>query len=153
MKRRFIEAVAEDHVLQFALAAFVADGAIERMIGEQEFEHVLARLVDLSRVGSDDHAFGRDERARGLQLGHFFDFDQAHAAGRLQRQARVIAERRDFDALRLAPLRSQACRADGYRPVVDLERDLFLFRHSQFRSSTALRRSASADLYAHFPWR
>ncbi len=45
----FARAVAEDHVLQFALAALVADRAIERMIGEQEFEHVLARLVHLRR--------------------------------------------------------------------------------------------------------
>ncbi len=36
-------AVAEHHVLQFALAALVAHRAIQRMVGEQEFEHVLAR--------------------------------------------------------------------------------------------------------------
>ncbi len=94
-----IEAVAESHVLQFALAALVADGAIERMIGEQELDHVLAGFVHLLGVGLYDHAFGGDERARGLQLGHLFHFDEAHAAGGLQRKARVIAERRDLDAL------------------------------------------------------
>ena len=41
----FARAVAEDHVLQFALAALVADRAIERMVGEQEFQRGFARLA------------------------------------------------------------------------------------------------------------
>ena len=42
-----VGAVAEDHVLQFALAAFVADRAVERVVGQQKFQHVLAGLADL----------------------------------------------------------------------------------------------------------
>ena len=37
-------AVAEHHVLQFALAAFIAYRAIQRMVGEEEFERGLAGL-------------------------------------------------------------------------------------------------------------
>ena len=40
-------AVLEGHVLQFALAAGVADGAVERMIAEQQFDRGLASLRDL----------------------------------------------------------------------------------------------------------
>jgi hypothetical protein len=56
---------------------------------------------DLLRVGLHDHAVGSDERAGRLQLRHFFHFDEAHAAGRLQRQPGVVAEGGHFDALRL----------------------------------------------------
>src|SRR5205809_1628173 len=39
----FAGAVAEDHILQFALAALVADWAIERVVGEQELQRGLSR--------------------------------------------------------------------------------------------------------------
>ena len=76
----FPRAVAEHHVLQFALAALIAHRAIERMVGQQELEHVFARVADLFGVGAHDHAFGDHLRAGGLHLRHLFDFDQAHAA-------------------------------------------------------------------------
>src|SRR5258707_717985 len=41
----FTRAIAEDHVLQFALAALVTDRAIEGMIGQQELEGSLAGLL------------------------------------------------------------------------------------------------------------
>src|SRR5262249_33477287 len=77
---RGVCAVTKDHVLQFALAAFVADRAIEWVIGEQELQHVLAGVAHLLGVRFDDHAFGGDQRARGLQLWKFLDFHQTHAA-------------------------------------------------------------------------
>src|SRR5580658_6112097 len=46
-----VQAVTESHVLQLALAALIAHGAIERMIREQEFDHVLAGFVHLLGVG------------------------------------------------------------------------------------------------------
>ena len=106
---RFGGAVRERHVLQFALAAGVADRTIQRMIGEQHFEHGLARLLDLRTVGGDDHAFADHRGAGGLQLGHFLDLHQAHAASALQGQIGVIAERRHFDAHALAGFNEQAC--------------------------------------------
>src|SRR5690242_19452190 len=78
-----IRAVTENHILELAFAALVAHRAVERVIGEQKFEHVLARLPNLVRVGANDHAFGRDEGAGGLQLWSLLDFHKAHAAGGL----------------------------------------------------------------------
>src|SRR5271154_5171068 len=125
-----IQAVTESHVLQFALAALIADGTIERMIREQELDHILTRFVNLLGVRLYDHAFGSDERARGLQLGHLFHFDQAHAACGLQREARVIAERRDFDALFLGRLEHQRAGRRDDRLAIQSESDLLLFRHA-----------------------
>ena len=77
----FAGAVAEDHVLQFALAALIADRAIERVIGEQELQRVLARLFDLLGLGAHHHAFGHRQSACRHHLRHLFHFHQAHAAG------------------------------------------------------------------------
>ena len=68
------------------------------MIGEEKLESGFAGLGDLRSFGPDDHAFGDGERAACHQLGHLFDFDQAHAAGGLQRQAFPVAEGGDLDA-------------------------------------------------------
>ena len=90
--------VAEHHVLQFALAALVADWAVKRMVGEQELKHRLAAVLHLFVVRTDDHAV-RDYRCtRSLELRHLLDRDHAHAAGTLQGQSRIVAERRDLDS-------------------------------------------------------
>ena len=104
---RFGGAVGERHVLQFALAARIAHRTIQRMVAQQQFQHRLARLLDLVAVGGDDHALADHRRARGLQLGHLLDLHQAHAASALQREVGVIAERRHFDAHGLARLNEQ----------------------------------------------
>ncbi len=118
---RFGGAVLEGHVLQFALAAGIAHRAVERMVGEQQLEHRLARLLDLVALGGDHHALGDRRGARGLQLGHLLDFHQAHAAGALQREAGVIAERRHLDARALAGLNEQRPRGNGELLAVDSE--------------------------------
>src|SRR5437870_2014444 len=85
-------AVGERHVLQFAFAASVADGAVKRVITQKQFNHALASLMDFRRIGAYRHAFADNRGAGSLQLGHFFDLDQAHAASALQRKIRVVAE-------------------------------------------------------------
>ena len=112
----------------------------------------LRRLVNLRGVRLDDHAFGGDERARGLQLGHLFHFDQAHAAGGLQRKTRVVAERRDLDALFFGRFDHQRAGGRGDLPAVERERDCFLFRHA-FVLARLASNHLGAVLYAHFPWR
>src|SRR4029077_5504653 len=121
-----IRSVAEHHVLQFALAAFVADGAIERVVGQQEFQHVFARVAPLLGVGAHDHTFSRNHGAGGLQLGHFFNFDQAHPARSLQRKARVVAERRNFGADAARGFDQQRSRWNLQVAVVNLQRNQFL---------------------------
>ena len=87
----FVEALAravlEGHVLQLALAALVADRAIERMVAEQQFNRRLARLRDLVGLGDEDLSLGDGGGAGGLQLGNFFLAHHAHAAGGLQAEA------------------------------------------------------------------
>ena len=84
-------------VLQRALAAFVADGAVERMVDEQELDHRALCLFHLLGPGVDDHAVADRRRARGLQFRDPLDFDQAHAAGADGiAQLRLVTEDRDL---------------------------------------------------------
>ena len=106
-------AVLEGHVLQLALAAGVADGAVERVVAEQQLQRGLARLRDLGRLGRDDHALGDRRGAGGLQLRHLLDAHDAHAAGGLQREAGVVAEGGNLDAGGLAGVNQQRARGCG----------------------------------------
>ena len=93
-------AVAEREVLQWALAALVADGAVERVVDEDELER---RVLPLGRpLGGGcrlhDHPVLRGERAACLELRQPFDLDEAHPAradGRAE--PRLVAEDRDLD--------------------------------------------------------
>jgi hypothetical protein len=85
-------------ILQRALAAFVADRTVERMVDEQELEHARTGGGGLRIPGAHDHALGADGRARRLQLRHLFDLDDAHAAGPVDADAGVVAVVRDGDA-------------------------------------------------------
>src|SRR5581483_4467655 len=59
-------AIAKDHILQFAFAAFVAHRAIQGVVGQQKFQHAFASLPDLRRIRVYHHAFGDGQRARNL---------------------------------------------------------------------------------------
>ena len=80
---RFSGAVGKSHILQFAFAAGIANRAIQRMIAEEQLHHRLARLTHFIAIGGNDHALGHDRGAGGLELGHLFDLDHAHAASAL----------------------------------------------------------------------
>ncbi len=58
------------HFLEFALAALVADGAVERVIGEDELNNVRSPLEHLLGIGDDLHALGAFQGAGGLQGRH-----------------------------------------------------------------------------------
>ena len=94
--------VAERQVLERALAALVADGAVERVVDEDELERrVLGLSGQLRRVrGLHGHPVCGRERARGLRLRRAgSDLAQAHAAGADRRpEPRLVAEDRDLDA-------------------------------------------------------
>ena len=95
-------APAHRDVLQRALAALVADGAVERVVDEQELDHGALRVLDLVGAGVDDHPVADRGRAGGLQLRDPLDLDQAHAAGadRLA-ELRLVTEDRDLDVAAL----------------------------------------------------
>ncbi len=85
-------------VLQRALAALVADGAVERVVDQQELEHRRAGLDDFRRPRIHHHPVGADRRARGLQLRHLLDADDADAARAFDAERGVVAVVRDVDA-------------------------------------------------------
>jgi hypothetical protein len=62
-------AIGERLVLQVALAALVADRAIERVVDEQELHHPFPRLLDLRAGGGDLHLVRGRQRAGRLRLG------------------------------------------------------------------------------------
>ena len=110
-------AVAERQVLQRALAALVADRAVQRMVDENELERrVLPVGCDLRGApGVDDHPVLRAERAGRLQLRDPLDLDEAHAACTHRRaEAGLVAEDGDLDPGRLRGL-------DQARPLRHLD--------------------------------
>ena len=93
-------APAEREVLERALAALVADRAVEWVVDEDELERrALAVGGQLRGLrGLDDHAVVRGQRAAGLQLGHALDLDEAHAARADGRsEPRLVAEDGNLD--------------------------------------------------------
>ena len=85
-------------LLGCAAAALIADGAVERVVRQDEFEDGLVRFVDDGRGRADDHALGHRRAAGGLQLRHLLDLDEAHAAVGVRREFRVVTEMRDHHA-------------------------------------------------------
>ena len=98
---RIAGAVAERQVLQRALATLVADGAVERVIEQDELEDTVLSLLRLGRGlgGLDDHAVVARHRAGSLQLRCALDLDETHAAGTNRRsEPRLVTEDGDLDA-------------------------------------------------------
>ena len=87
-------------VLQRALAALVADRAVERVVDEEELEDAVLGLLRGRRLGVDDHAVGDRDHAARLQrrAAAGVDVDDAHAAHADRLHPRVVAEPRDEDA-------------------------------------------------------
>src|SRR4029079_1920459 len=53
-------------VLQRAFAAFVADGAVEGVVDEEELDDRVLRLFDLLGAGVEEHALAQRGAAAGL---------------------------------------------------------------------------------------
>src|SRR5262245_45960548 len=63
-------------VLQLALAALVADRAVERVVDEQELHDALLGGHGLIGMGVDFHAVGDGSRARRQRLGRLLHMHQ-----------------------------------------------------------------------------
>ena len=107
---------AHRDVLQRALAALVADRAVERVVDEQELDHRALRLLDLLGAGVDDHPVADRGRAGGLQLRHPLDLDQAHPAGADRRRRASARSRRPGSRRRRAWRRRGASRPRSRPP-------------------------------------
>ncbi len=92
------DAVAEAGVARLALDDAVAGEAAVRVVGEDQREHGLSRVLDLSGVRADDHAVLHAGGAGELQDGRPFDLDEAGAAAGVWGQAVDVAEVGDKDA-------------------------------------------------------
>ena len=143
-----IDAVAHRLVLQVALAALIADRAIQRMVDQQEFHHAFARLLHHRRARRD---FRRLALGTGTAIAHApgatrnrlraaLDLDQAHPAIAGDRQPLVVAEPRNFRARGLARLQQREFRWHLDLFAVDDE-----FGHAQTFPACSLRTSQALD--------
>ena len=122
-------APAVGDVLQRALAALVADRAVERVVDEQELDDRALGVVHAGGLGVDDHAVLDRRRARGLELRDALDLDQAHAAGadRLA-ELGLVTEDGDLDVAVLGGVDQHRVLRRGDLPAVDRERDVARLR-------------------------
>jgi hypothetical protein len=112
-------------VLQVALAALVADGAVERVVGEQELHDCAPRESGGLGVGPDLHGGGDLGAAGGHWLGRLLDVDQAHPAVACHFESFVIAEAGNFNAVLLGRLEDGEVVIDLVGFVIDKDLDLF----------------------------
>ena len=115
----------EGAVLQRALAALVADRAVERVVLQQELQDAVLPVAGDVGVGAHHHV-GLDGRAAGgLEAAHALHLDQAHAARADRRaQARLVAEDRHLDAVRVGGVHQHRPGGRGHAAAVELELDL-----------------------------
>jgi hypothetical protein len=90
-----VAAISHRLVLEIALASLVANGAVKRMVGEEEFHDTFSCLVDKRRVGLDHHSRLYRPRAGRHRLGSPLHLDQTHTTTSGNHQLLVVAVSRD----------------------------------------------------------
>src|SRR5262252_10303889 len=80
LKAAMIETILHVIILQPAFPCLVADGAIQRMIDEQEFEYPAAAFDHLGRIGEHHHVIRHWRIAGNFQLGATLQLDETHTA-------------------------------------------------------------------------
>ena len=91
-------AVAHSQILQLALAALVADRAIQRMVDQQKLHHALLRFDGLVVLGVHHHALCHGRGAGRHWFGRLLHINQTHAAVGSYRQFFVITKMRNIGA-------------------------------------------------------
>ncbi len=112
-------------ILERALAALVADRAIEGMVDEQELEDAVLGLLGDVGLGVDHHVVADGQHATGLQrrTATGVDLDDAHPAHTDRLHPRVVAESGDVDPGVLACVDQQRTRLGGDGLAVDRHGD------------------------------
>ena len=85
-------------VLEFALAGLVADGAVDRVVHEDELEDGLTGRLHAGGLGVDDRAFGALVVAGGGEAAGVGGLDQTHPAVAGRGEGGVVAEVGDVHA-------------------------------------------------------
>lgn len=126
-------AVRHRLVLQGALAALVADRAVQRVVDEQELHHPLLGLLRDGRgdLRLHDHAVGARDGAGRHRLALALDLDDALPASAGRVEERVVAEARDLDAQQLGGADDQGALGHADLDAVDRERDEVLGRNGR----------------------
>src|SRR5258708_34824531 len=97
------------------------------MIAEQKLDHRFARLADFVSVSGYDHAVSDGDSAGGLQLGHFLNAHQTHAARSLKGKPWIVAERGNFNTHGLTGFNQKCARRRGDLFAVDGDGYVFYF--------------------------
>jgi hypothetical protein len=153
---RAAAAPAEGDVLQRALAALVADRAVERVVDEQELDHRLLRLVHARGLGVDDHAVLDRRRAAGLELRDALDLHEAHAAGADGlAELGLVAEHRDLDVAVLGGVDEHHVLGRLHLSTVDREGDHVDLGAGHYASApcTITGSTSGVTVGAHAAWR
>jgi hypothetical protein len=93
------------------------------VIDQQELEDPRSRFDYVRRTCVHHHPVGADRRTRRLELGHFLDFDHAHATRAVDADARVIAVVRNGDAALDGRLKNGLAFLDSHCTSIDRQRD------------------------------
>lgn len=103
--------------MEWALAASVADGAVERVVDEEELENTFSILSECLAVGVDYESFATGKGASGGRLRHHANgavlgifhpgFHEAHSAHPDWLHSWVVAENWDFKSKALDRLNNE----------------------------------------------
>jgi hypothetical protein len=118
--------VADRLVLKITLASLVANGAVQRMVGQKELHDTLASLLDKLGIGLDLHSGHDRESAGGDGLGRLFNFNQAHSAVSGNGQTLVVTETGDVDTSLLTGLDDSRAGLDLDGLAINKDLDLVL---------------------------
>src|SRR5262245_58262093 len=85
-------------VLQPTLPGLIADWTIQRVVYQKKLHHCFANRQHFRALCQDRHPFCRLGVTSDLELRHFLDLDETHAAVTRDGKLRMIAIVRDVDA-------------------------------------------------------
>ena len=114
-------AVTHRQILKLAFAALIANGAVQRMVDQQELHDRLLRLDGLVRLCPDHHALCHRRCAGWHGLGSFFNFNQTHATAGRDGEFFVITKVRDIDARFLCSVHYHAAGSNFYFFAVEFD--------------------------------
>eukprot|EP00732_Lithocolla_globosa_P002679 Lithocolla_globosa_v1_NODE_1848_length_2298_cov_11.398128.p2 type:complete len:235 gc:universal NODE_1848_length_2298_cov_11.398128:1441-2145(+) len=116
---------AIDHrlVLQIALSRLIADGAVKRVVGEEEFHHSLTSFLNTRSVGVDFHTWSSRHGTRSERFRCLLVFNQAHSAVASDGQTFMVTKTRDFNSSFQASCDQRGVRFNFDRNSVDLKLD------------------------------